>query len=117
MSWNGMFKKHNSSKKTQVETNVVTQRDINAGGDVVGVSAVPVEPSEMVDRERFERVKAENKRLTEQVQKDCQHEYDRGYEDALKEVIEAIEERDARTGKRQILASMEYMLREYKGKR
>lgn len=126
MGWNGMFKR--SAKKAKVETNVDTQRDISAGGDVVGVSAEPVETvSDMVDRERFDvvketnlRLRSENARLVadnvtlvkevEELRKRLGEEYDRGYEDALKKVFNVIEERDGRSGKKQILSDVQNLL-------
>lgn len=107
-NWNGMFKKLGS--KSGVASTYPTTDDV--------VRAEPVSDelvAEMVDRERFENIKAENVRLTAQIQKDWRQEYDRGYEDALKAVFNRIEERDGRAGKKQILGVVQGMLSEVRG--
>lgn len=100
MGWNGMFKR--SAKKAKVETNVVTQRGINAGGDVTGIRT-----------ETDRRLVDENQILVKEVEKlrnRLGEEYDRGYEDALKKVFNVIEERDGRSGKKQILSDVQNLL-------
>lgn len=103
MGWNGMFKR--SAKKAKVETNVVTQRGISAGGDVTGIREVAPED--------VERLTKEHETLTNEVKVlrgRLGGEYDRGYEDALKKVFNVIEERDGRSGKKQILSDVQNLL-------
>lgn len=100
MGWNGMFKR--SAKKAKVETNVDTQRRISAGGDVTGIRT-----------ETDRRLADENQTLTNEVKElrgRLGGEYDRGYEDALKKVFNVIEERDGRSGKKQILSDVQNLL-------
>lgn len=92
MSWSGMFKKFGSKGK-EVNTYPTIQDTVHAE---------PVEPSDMVDRERFEVLKAENARLTAQVKKDWQREYVRGYLDGLKRAFNLVDDAEGRPGKRQI---------------
>lgn len=123
MGWNGMFKKFN--RKTVTDTDVVAQRGISAGGDVTGIREVA--PEDVVDRERFDvvteanlRLRSENARLVaenvtlgkevEKLRNRLGEEYDRGYEDALKKVFNVIEERDGRSGKKQILSDVQDLL-------
>lgn len=105
MAWNGMFKKFN--RKTVTDTDVVVQRDISAGGDVTGIREVA--PEDVVDRERFDvvtesnlRLRDENARLTAQVKKGWEHEYDRGYLEGLKRAWNLVDDLEGRHGKRQI---------------
>lgn len=104
LSWNGMFKRFNT-RNTEVSSTVVTQRGVSAGGNVVGVR----NDGDRKLLEQNEAVHAENQRLIAQIKKDWQHEYDRGYEDALKTAFSRIEERDGRVGKKQILSLIQDM--------
>ena len=100
MNWDGMFKKF--GRKSKVAGTYPTT------GDSVWAEPISDElVSEMVDRERFEVLKAENKGLAKQRDK----AFDDGYENALKKVFDVIEERDGRVGKKQILSEVQRLMR------
>lgn len=118
MAWNGMFKKFN--RKTVADTDVVVQRGISAGGDVTGIREVA--PEDVVDRERFEvvtesnrRLRGENARLTVQVKKNWEREYDRGYLDGLKRAWNLVVDAEGRPGKRQVAEMIQSEIRKAEG--
>ena len=99
MAWNGMFKKFN--RRTVTDTDVVAQRSINAGGDVTGIR----NDADRRLEDENEAVHAENRRLTEDVEKLRERlgeEYDRGYLDGLKRAWNLVDNLEGRPGKRQI---------------
>ena len=107
MSWDGMFRKFGS--KNKVANTYPTTND----GE-----------RKLVDQN--EAVHAENKRLTAKVKElfeDLDHvnnllqeSHNKGYADALKKVVEVIESRDGRSGKKQILSDVEILLRTHEEK-
>lgn len=106
MSWDGMFRKFGS--KGKVANTYPTTND-----------TVKAEPA-------TDELKAENKRLTAKVEElfeDLKHvnnllqeSHNKGYADALKKVVEVIESRDGRSGKKQILSDVEILLRTHEEK-
>ena len=86
----------------QAQTAVVTQRGINADGDVVGIQESP-ESVELAQ-------------LREQVLRGWQHEYDRGYLDGLTRAWNLVENAEGRPGKRQIADMLQEEIKRAEGR-
>lgn len=109
-NWNGMF------KKMGTKAGVANTYPTVHGEDGQTLNAEPISDelvAEMVDRERFEVIKAENKRLqadVETLRGRLGDEYDRGHGDALKQIFNKIEEMDGRVGKKAIVQMVQDMM-------